>query len=58
MLKVIVPCATTTEFKLARWEDDRCLYVALLYDIRYKGQLNLSIRKQPLLPVLDVFGMG
>jgi len=29
-----------------------------LYGIRYKGQLNLSIREQPLLPALDVFGMG
>ena len=32
--------------------------MALLYHIRYKCQLNLSIREQPLLPVLDVFGMG
>jgi len=37
---------------------DRCLHVALLYDIRYKCQLNLSLREQPLLPALDVFGMG
>jgi len=40
------------------WEDDRCLHVALLYDIRYKCQLNLSLREQLLLPALDVFGMG
>jgi len=39
-------------------EDDRCLHVALLYDIRYKCQLNLSIREQPLLTALYVFGMG
>jgi len=32
--------------------------VALLYDIRYKRQLNLSLREQPLLPALDMFGMG
>jgi len=32
--------------------------VALLYDIRYKCQLNLSLRQQPLLSALDVFGMG
>jgi len=31
--------------------------MALLHDIRYKCQLNLS-REQPLLPALDVFGMG
>jgi len=41
-----------------RWEDDRCLHVALLYDIRYKCQLNMSLRAQPLLPALDVFSMG
>jgi len=35
-------------------QDDRYLNVALLYDIRYKGQLNLSLREQPLLPALDV----
>jgi len=35
-------------------QDDRYLHVALLYDIRYKGQLNLSLREQPLLPALDV----
>jgi len=29
-----------------------------LYDICYKCQPNLSIREQPLLPGLDVFGMG
>jgi len=29
-----------------------------LYDIHYKCQLNLSLREQPLLPVLNVFGMG
>jgi len=28
----------------SKWEDDRCLHVALLYDIRYKCQLNLSMR--------------
>jgi len=39
-------------------EDDRCLHVALLYDIWYKCQLNLSPREQPLLTALDVFGMG
>ena len=32
--------------------------MALLYDIRYKCQLNLSIQEQPLLPALDVFGLG
>jgi len=39
-------------------KDDRCLHAALLYDIRYKCQLNLPTREQPLLPSLDVFGMG
>jgi len=43
-------------FSLTR-EDDRCLHVALLYDIQYKCQLNLSIWEQQLLPVLDVFGI-
>jgi len=28
------------------------------YDIRYKCELNLSLREQPLLPALDAFGMG
>jgi len=32
--------------------------VALLYDHRYKCQLNLRILEQSLLPALDVFGMG
>jgi len=32
--------------------------VALLYEIRYKCELNLSIRQQPLLPELDVLGRG
>jgi len=32
--------------------------VALLNNICYKCQLNLSLREQPLLPALDVFGMG
>ena len=36
-------------------EDDRCLRVAHPYDIRYKCQLNLSIREQSLLPAMDVF---
>jgi len=44
-------------FQLER-EDDKCLHVALLYDIFYKCQLNLSLRQQPLLLALDVFGMG
>jgi len=35
-----------------------CLHVARLYDIRYKCQLNLSLREQPLLLALNVFGMG
>jgi len=39
-------------------EDDRCLHVALLYDICCKCQLNLSQPEQPLLPALDVFSMG
>jgi len=29
-----------------------------IYDIRYKRQPNLSLREQPLLPALDVFGVG
>jgi len=32
--------------------------VALLYDIRCKCHLNLSLREHPLLPALDVFSMG
>ena len=35
-----------------------CLHMALLYDIWHKCQLNLSTREQPLLPALDVFGLG
>jgi len=35
-----------------------CLHVALLHEIRYKCELNLSVRQQPLLPELDVLGRG
>jgi len=38
-------------------EDDRCLHVVLLYDIRYKCHLNLPLREQPLLPSLDVLSL-
>jgi len=40
------------------WEDDNCLHVAFLHDIRYKCQLNLSLREQPLLLALDAFSVG
>jgi len=35
-----------------------CLHVAILYDICYKCQPNLSLRERPLLPALNVFGVG
>ena len=42
-----------------RWyeEDDQCLHVALSVTVFLKCQPNLSLREQPLLPVLDVFSV-
>jgi len=38
-------------------KDDRCLHVALSVTVFLKCQPNLSLRKQSLLPLLDVFDM-